>query len=88
MDDQIVQAQNYMTEIMEKDWPARSTLFMGITATIISSIISPLTGDGGVFTQANNNQTEKMVMYTIITKIKLLVVNSGSESRTGLTKFK
>ena len=60
---------------------------MGITATIISPIISPLTGDGGVFTQANNNQTEKMVMYTIITKIKLLVVNSGSESRTGLTKF-
>ena len=52
---------------------------MGITATIISPIISPLTGDGGVFTQANNNQTEKMVMYTIITKIKLLVVNSGSE---------
>ena len=61
---------------------------MGITVTIISPIISPLTGDGGVFTQANNNQTEKMVMYTIITKIKLLVVNSGSESRTGLTKFK
>ena len=88
MDDQIVQAQKYITEIMEKDWPARSTLFMGITATIISPIISPLTGDGGVFTQANNNQTEKMVMYTIITKIKLLVVNSGSESRTGLTKFK
>ena len=61
---------------------------MGITATIISPIISPLTRDRGVFTQANNNQSEKMVMYTIITKIKLLVVNSGSESRTGLTKFK
>ena len=31
MDDQIVQAQNGIIQIMEKDWPARSTSFMGIT---------------------------------------------------------
>ena len=29
-----------------------------------------------------------MVGYTIITRIKLLVVISGSELRTGLTRFK
>ena len=77
---------------------------MGITATIISLCsdapplpLSKKLGKGasykgrGVFTQADNDQTEKMVimvMYTIITRIKLLVVINGSESRTVLTKFK